>query len=135
MSTEGAPKRSSSLPQPLVGWVVVVGILVGVCLGVHALLPDPGGYSRERHARANVESLSIAVELYKLNNGNYPACLDSLAKQQPNGAPPLITADKLLDPWGYPYGYDPAGRMNDGRRPDIWFVPPDRRIGNWPTRK
>src|SRR5262245_39424933 len=126
VSTNSIPERSTDLPRPLVWGTVAVAVLVGAFCGVSALMPD-GGYSKERIAKANVESLSGAVEIYKLNNGKYPASLDSLAKQQPNGAPPLITADKLLDPWGQSYGYDPAGPMNDGRRPDIWFTPPDRR--------
>jgi hypothetical protein len=42
----------------------------------------------------------------------------------------------LNDPWGNPYGYDPKGRKNDGKRPDIWAVTPDKtEIGNWPDQK
>jgi hypothetical protein len=43
-----------------------------------------------------------------------------------------MEADKLVDPWRQPYGYDQAGAHNGGLKPDIWVNRPNRRIGNWP---
>ena len=41
-----------------------------------------------------------------------------------------------MDPWGKPYRYDPKGKRNGGKRPDIWAVHPDKtEIGNWPEQK
>ena len=42
----------------------------------------------------------------------------------------------FTDPWGNPYRYDPKGKRNGGKRPDIWTVTPDKTgIGNWPEQK
>jgi hypothetical protein len=80
--------------------------------------------------------LTEACDEYKVNNGDFPPSLAALAMPQPNGDPPLVEADRLVDPWRQPYGYDPAGARNGGRHADIWVNRPDGRvIGNWPGRR
>ncbi len=64
------------------------------------------------------------------------ALLDDLLKKDDLGGPYLESKDALLDPWKQPYHYDPAGKKNEGRRPDIWTVAPNNEvIGNWPAAK
>ena len=43
----------------------------------------------------------------------------------------LVPPGLLYDPWGDPINYDPAGNMNYGARPDIWFDRNDQSTGNW----
>jgi hypothetical protein len=89
--------------------------------------------NRDR-ARIQVEALSSGVEQYKLmNDGNAPPSLQDLTQPQPNaGGTPITAADKLIDPWGKPYQYDPAGPKNNGTKPDVWTQAPDGTvIGNW----
>src|SRR5262245_43139568 len=126
-----ARRQAFTLLEVLVVVAIIV-ILAGV--GVYALMPQLD-VAKEKIAKAQVEGLTGAVQIYKLNNDDYPASLDLLAQQQPNGAAPLVTADKLHDPWGQPYGYNPAGPNNGGLKPDIWANRPDKQIGNWPAAK
>jgi hypothetical protein len=84
----------------------------------------------------DVQTLSRAVEAYKISNGEYPSGLDDLAKKQPGGGPALVEAGALKDPWGKPYSYDPAGPKNAGLKPDIWSAGGGKvLIGNWPAPK
>jgi hypothetical protein len=96
--------------------------------------------ARIDRAKAGVKVLTQALEAYAiLNKGAYPASLESLTKAQ-DGQKALLSADKLVDPWGQPYGYeaktlDPAtGRplvYSRGPAPDH----PASRIRNWTAPK
>ena len=78
-------------------------------------------------ARVDVRNLSKAVEFYKTKKGAYPARLKDL-----KDAGYVDPAATLLDPWGNPYRYDPKGPRNNGKKPDVWAVAPDKaEIGNW----
>lgn len=130
-SARAASRRAFTLLEVLIVVAIIV-ILAGV--GVFALMPRYDE-ARERIARTQVLALTQAAEMYKLNNEDYPASLEQLAMPQPSGGVPLVTADKLLDPWGQPYGYNPAGPNNGSLKPDIWCNRPDKVIGNWPVLK
>jgi general secretion pathway protein G len=126
-----ASRRAFTLLEVLVVVAIIV-VLAGV--GVVALMPQLDN-AKERVAKAKIEQLTNAVQIYKLNNDDYPPSLEALAAQQPSGAAPLVGADQVVDPWGQPYGYNPAGPNNGGLKPDIWATRPDRQIGNWPGSK
>jgi hypothetical protein len=111
--------------------VAVYGALVGVGVGLSLVLPSSPD-SEDTAARGRVEFLSYVAELYKSRTGDYPRKLEALAERMPNGDKPLLPARALLDPWGNPYGYDPAGPKNRGVMPDIWVERSSRVIGNWP---
>ena len=100
--------------------------------------PKKGAKDEEKVkvARVQVRAISEQLEVYKLNNGEYPEKLQDLAKPQPGGGAPLLPAKALLDPWKRPYRYDPAGKRNGGLKADVWTVTPaKKRIGNWPEKK
>src|SRR5262245_10925474 len=82
-------------------------------------------------ARLEILSLTKAAETYKIKRGNYP---EKLADLKAVGyVEPKAT---LLDPWGKRYQYDPAGKRNGGKKPDIWTEDPDKNeIGNWQPDK
>jgi general secretion pathway protein G len=91
---------------------------------------------KKKNARIDVDALSNQLQVYKLNNGKYPKSIKALAEKQPNGGAPLIPQEKLDDPWGRPYEYDPKGTKSQGRSADVWSKGPDPKdpmgvIGNW----
>jgi len=130
-SAKAAARRGFTLLEVLVVVAIIV-VLAGV--GVFALMPQLD-VAKERIAKAKLQALTQATEMYKLNNDDYPASLEQLAQPQPSGHPAIIQADQLLDPWNQPYGYNPAGPNNGGLKPDLWCNRPDKQIGNWPGSK
>jgi hypothetical protein len=91
-------------------------------------------------ARLGVVTLTQVLEVYKVKHGEYPATLTALAEKQPDGGPALVPADKLNDPWGRAYLYNPVGPKNKGLRPDVWSTGPDPKkpdgvVGNWQDKK
>src|SRR4051812_9646930 len=113
-------RRGFTLLEVLVVVAIIV-VLAGV--GVVALMPQFEG-AKEKLAKAKALDLTQAVQIYKVNNDDYPPSLDALAQQQPNGGPPLVQPDALRDPWGQPFGYNPQGPNNGGLKPDIWATRP-----------
>ena len=71
-------------------------------------------------AHAQVESLSSALDLYKLDVGRYPTSQEGLValKTKPPSAdnwngPYVKTTTSLNDPWGHPYTYVSPGRHGE----------------------
>jgi general secretion pathway protein G len=100
--------------------VIIIGILVAM------VVPRIAGRSeqaRRAAAQADIDAnLAIALDLYELDNGNYPTTeqgLDALIKA-PTSAPvpenwngPYLKKRKVpLDPWGRPYKYASPGVHN-----------------------
>lgn len=114
--------------------LVVVAIIV-VLAGVGGMIMLPQvDEAKKKTALSNVRgALTNAAQGYKLSNGNYPDSLAALTQPQPNGGPPLLEPDAVVDPWTKPYQYDPNGPRNGGNKPDIWTQSPKGEIiGNWP---
>jgi len=91
-------------------------------------------------AKYQIETLNIVVEAYKLRHAKYPVSLEVLAQKPPDGKPAMVKPEALIDPWGRPYEYNPAGERNKSIKPDIWSLGPnpDNKegiIGNWPEKK
>ena len=100
-----------------------------VVLGIIALLATIAapqvlqylGKARTETAKAQISSISTALELYALDNGGFPAQqvgLSALVKA-PTGltawkGPYLKRAEGLVDPWGRPYQYKFPGRNGQG---------------------
>jgi general secretion pathway protein G len=112
--------------------LVVVAIIVMLAgVGGFYLLQR---YEEAKLSRAKIdcEALSSAAENYKLRNGNYPASIEQLAQQQPDGGQPFIAPDKVKDPWGKSYQIDPNGPHNGGNRADVFTTGPKGQIiGNF----
>jgi hypothetical protein len=87
-------------------------------------------------ARAQVKVLEKALQTYFVKNNEYPTSLDVLTTVQPDGGKPYVETKALIDPWDKPYQYDLSGKRNNGKKPDVWAVAPDKTlIGNWPEKK
>lgn len=95
-------------------------------------------------AKGDIQALTSALQLYKLDNFSYPTTqqgLESL-QQKPDGNPPAPNwkryVDRLpKDPWGQPYQYLNPGQHGDF---DVYSTGKDGRpggegenadIGNW----
>jgi general secretion pathway protein G len=100
--------------------VIIIGILVAM------VVPRIAGRSeqaRRAAAKADIESnLAIALDLYELDNGNYPTTEQGLNAliTAPTSAPvpddwngPYLKKRRIpLDPWGRPYKYVCPGVHN-----------------------
>ncbi len=100
--------------------VIIIGILVAM------LVPNIAGRSeqaRKTAARTDLESnLSTALDLYKMDVGQYPNTEQGLAAliAQPTASPvpenwsgPYLKKKKIpKDPWGHDYVYTAPGQHN-----------------------
>ena len=129
-------RRLARTAFTLMEMLVVVAIIVA--------LAGIGGYyylqrvdeAKKQVAAQQTKVLTQAVQTYKIDHGDYPASLEALLVRSDEGKGPwLDSADALIDPWGRPYQYDPAGSNNGGLKPDIWSEGPEGQIGNWMARR
>lgn len=92
--------------------VVIIGILAGI-----ATVKFGGriGQSQESAAAASIEAISLALDLYEIDNFVYPANLQALVSD-PGGAPnwrgPYLKKGVPKDPWGNEYVYRLPGSKN-----------------------
>ena len=119
--------------------VVILGILAAVLVPKVMDRPDE---ARKVKASQDIRALEAALNLYKLDNYDYPTTdqgLEALVTQ--TGMPPEPAnwkeggyIDRLpLDPWQQPYQYLSPGAQGSI---DIYSTGPDRQpseddIGNW----
>jgi general secretion pathway protein G len=117
-SSGGAGRRRAAAED---GFTLVELLVVLVILVLLASLVAPRvigylGSSRTKAAKVQIQSLSTALELYKVQNGRYPTSSEGLKAlvQAPPGATnwdgPYLTKKELpSDPWGRPYTYRSPG--------------------------
>ena len=105
------------------GFTLIEIMVVVVILGILAAMVAPKILSRPDQAKitvalSDIETISQALELYRLDNGFYPSTdqgLDALAKKpviepEPKQWNPDGYLKKApLDPWGRPYLYIQPG--------------------------
>ena len=122
------------------GFTLLEVMVVIVIIGLLATLVLPRVLGRQDQAmvakaKADVQALSTALKMYKLDNFNYPSTeqgLEALIKQ-PTGEPLAKNwktggyIERLpTDPWGNPYQYlSPGEKMEI----DIWSFGADGRVG------
>ncbi|MGA4634728.1 type II secretion system major pseudopilin GspG [Pseudomonas solani] len=134
------------------GFTLIEIMVVVVILGVLAALVVPQIMSRPDQAkvtaaRADINAIAMALDIYKLDNHGYPGTqqgLDALVSK-PTGSPPARNwnPDGYLkrlpvDPWGNPYQFITPG--SQGNAYDLFSFGADGRaggdglnadIGNW----
>lgn len=119
--------------------VTILGILVAM------VVPRLAGRTEQaRIARAEADikgSITLALDMFELDTGKYPASDQSLAalRSEPVGVTnwrgPYLKQDPV-DPWGNPYRYVYPGK-NNPKDYDLYSVGPDGSegtsddIGNW----
>ena len=117
------------------GFTLIELLVVLVILGLLAGLVGPKvlgylGSSRTKTAKLQIEQLSAALDLYKLDMGTYPDNLAALVAA-PSGAaawhgPYLAKGNVPNDPWGHPYHYRLPGQHGEF---DLWSFGSDNQEG------
>lgn len=96
--------------------MVIIGLLVGY---VAPRYFSQLGKSEIKAAKAQINALEKALDVYRLDNGHYPNTeqgLTALVAQpanEPRWAGPYLSKGVPLDPWGNPYGYRAPGERGD----------------------
>jgi general secretion pathway protein G len=103
------------------GFTLIELLVVLVILGVLVTVAAPQamrylGGAKQDGARLQLQSLSTAIDLYRLDTGRYPSREDGLAAlvQAPAGqsrwnGPYIRKAEQLQDPWGRVWRYRAPG--------------------------
>lgn len=92
--------------------LVVMGILAVLTAIATPQLMGYFGKAKTQSVQLQIENIGTALELYYMENGNYPSASAGLKAlvEAPGEAPRwngpyLKKAKNLLDPWGRPYQY------------------------------
>jgi len=121
-SAARALASSSARGRSQVGFTLIELLVVLVILVLLATLVGPRvigylGSSRSKAAKVQIESLSSALELFKLDTGRYPTTSEGLRAlvQSPGSVsgwngPYLTKREVPNDPWGRPYNYRSPGQ-------------------------
>jgi general secretion pathway protein G len=90
--------------------IVIIGIIAGIAL------PQLAGKTEKAmigKAKSEIANLSMAVDLYEVDNGSFPTSLEGLVTSPglPNWDGPYMKKGKIpLDPWGAPYTFSQSGK-------------------------
>lgn len=114
--------------------IVIIGILLGLVFSNLNVMGD----AQNLKAKKEVGDLKVKLEMYRADNGTFPAsgALNALVTN-PGNAPRWRQYMKALpkDPWGNDYRYLNPG--THGGEIDIYSIGPDKRegteddIGSW----
>ncbi len=131
------------------GFTLLEMLVVLAIMGMLAAVIGPQvlrylGSSRSQTAKVQVQNITAALELYRLDMGRYPTSQEGLkalvtaptAAVSWNG-PYLQFASALNDPWGQPYAYRIPGRHSEvdvftkGADNADGGTKEDKDVGNW----
>lgn len=96
--------------------LVVLGLLAGI---VGPKYFNQLGRSETKVARAQIEGLSKALDIYRLELGHYPsteqglAALNTAPSDEPNWGGPYLKKQVPQDPWGRDYIYRSPSEVAD----------------------
>jgi general secretion pathway protein G len=145
----GIAREARAQRSPGSGFTLIELLVVLVILGLLASLVGPRvmkhvGESKSKTAALQIEQLSSALEIYRLEVGNYPNNEQGLQAlvEKPAGVdnwngPYLAKSVVRKDPWGVDYHYRFPGEKNSY---DIWTLGADgteggegenRDVNNW----
>jgi len=135
-----------------VGFTLIEVMAVVVILGLLVTLVAPNVLGQQekaqvKKAQVDIQMLSSALSMYKLENYNFPSTSQSLEAlvNKPSGSPEALNWSSSYvnrlpkDPWGNPYVYlEPGSKSKQGY--DLWSYGADGKkggsgndadIGNW----
>lgn len=108
--------------------MLVVVVIIGLVAAIAAInvLPmlDRGRIDK---AKADISTISGAVELFKLNAGRVPTTEEGLAILARPATGEAVLKQLPNDPWGRPYLYAAPGR--EGRAYDVYTLGADGQEG------
>ncbi|MDH4384509.1 MAG: type II secretion system major pseudopilin GspG [Caulobacter sp.] len=143
------PGQSTDRRDGESGFTLLELLVVLAIMGLLAAIVAPQvirylGSSKSQTAKVQVQNISAALELFRLDVGRYPTQDEGLkAMVTPTPAattwngPYLQKSGGLTDPWGEPYQYRSPGRHGEA---DIYSLGSDkaeggsgeaRDVGNW----
>lgn len=115
----------------LLEMVIVLGIIAMILGGAIFAMKGIGDAAKLRQAEADFKSLESALQMYKLNAGQFPTTSQGLKALQdkPTTTPVprrwVQVMNKIPeDPWGSPYGYRFPGKKR-ASEPEIISKGPD----------
>ena len=129
----GRRSRKDERGFTLVELLIVLTILVMLASIVAPRVIGYLGTSKTKTAKVQIESLSAALQLYRIDNGRLPTTSDGLRAlvERPGSSTawngPYVTRRELpVDPWGRPYNYRSPGQNGEF---DIFSLGADNQIG------
>lgn len=103
--------------------LVVITVIAILASLVSPMVFRNVGDAKQTSARAQIESLGLALEQYRLDNDQFPSTAQGLValRARPSGEPvppnwrgPYLRKEVPLDPWGRAYVYRAPGTVNPG---------------------
>ncbi|MGH8273745.1 MAG: type II secretion system major pseudopilin GspG [Gammaproteobacteria bacterium] len=139
------PARRTNRGFTLIEVMIVVVILAILAAIVVPRVMSAPEKARTTRAKADIQAVSSALNMYKLDNYTYPTTQQGLAAlvSKPDTPPVPPNWHQYLskvpkDPWGQPYKYLYPGTHNEPF--DVWTEGPpgsnsdqSKVIGNWDT--
>ncbi len=137
--------RRSTAGFTLIEIMIVVIILAILAAAVIPRLTGRTEQAKEARAKADVETLSLSLDLYSIDNGFFPSTSQGLMalRSAPTAPPtpnnwrgPYLKKNLPNDPWGNPYKYVAPG-VHNKEDYDLSSFGPDGAegneddIGNW----
>lgn len=108
------PRRARDEGFTLLELLVVLGILTLLVAIASPQVLRYLGTAKTETARAQISAIATALELYHLDNGDFPTQLATLVERPPSAqrwnGPYLKKSQGLVDPWGRPYIYRKPGQ-------------------------
>jgi general secretion pathway protein G len=95
--------------------MVVMGIMSMLAAVSYPIVSNRMQQGRISAAKLQISGIMTALEMYMLDNGNYPpqqVGLAALLQQPANASRPPYLKGGLTDPWGSPYNYKLQGSKN-----------------------
>jgi general secretion pathway protein G len=150
VTTHPRPRTAGFTLIEIMAVVLIIGMLSGI---VGFAVFQQVDKARVVTARAQIDRLESALELYSMDNGRFPSTeqgLDSLINA-PSGSPEPVNyqpggylkgGELPADPWGGDFQYESPG-TNNADSFDIWSLGKDGEtggteldtdIGNWTER-
>jgi len=106
-------------PKNTRGFTLIELMIVMVILGLLASFVAPKmfgkiGSSKQKTAQTQMEMFSTALDMYRLDIGNYPESLEALrVSNDSNWQGPYLPKDIPKDPWGNAYIFKFPGEKSE----------------------